>query len=190
MPHIWFPNFPLSLPALPSAPLHRDVRTLFCFFREGGGEDVWWVMALNTGHQHFSLFLCLCFSSSPSVCSSIALSLSSYFLQSLAIKYYRGGQGYVYEEDEEKRRFFLSPLLCPHSSTLLCLGLSSRASTSAEQKLWRSPPPHSFPYIFPSHYFVSKHKFVIFGAVTQNWKAKAKPRKGDKWRKFSGFAAD
>lgn len=45
MLHIWFPNFPPSLPpslpALPSAPLLSDVRTLFCFFRvmvvEGGG---------------------------------------------------------------------------------------------------------------------------------------------------------
>lgn len=37
MLHIWFPNFPPSLPALPSAPLHRDVRTLFCFFRVGWG---------------------------------------------------------------------------------------------------------------------------------------------------------
>lgn len=43
MLHIWFPNFLPSLPALPSAPLHHDVRTLFCFFWvvmvvvEGGG---------------------------------------------------------------------------------------------------------------------------------------------------------
>lgn len=42
MLHIWFPNFPPSLPALPSAPLHRHVRTLFCFFRVGGWRAEGW----------------------------------------------------------------------------------------------------------------------------------------------------
>lgn len=43
MLHIWFPNFPPTLPALPLAPLHRHVRTVFCFFSvEGvvGGGDM------------------------------------------------------------------------------------------------------------------------------------------------------
>lgn len=46
---------------------------------------------------------------------------------------------------------------------------------SAEQKLWQSP--HSFPKNFPSYIFVWKHKCVVFDAVTQNWKAKAKSQK-------------
>lgn len=132
MLHIWFPNFPPSPPCPPlSSPPPRCQDTVL-FFQGGergvmeGMSDEWWpwIQDINI----LSLSFCLYLSSSSSFCSSIALCLSSYFLQWIAFKHCGGGQGYMYEEKE------LSWSLCPHSPAFLCWGLSSRASTSAEQK--------------------------------------------------------
>lgn len=80
MLHIWFPNFP---PSLPSPRLPSTVMSGHCFvfsgWRWGDGGDVWWVMAQNTGHQH-----------SPSLhLSPLRLCAASlYFLHPLSIKHY------------------------------------------------------------------------------------------------------
>lgn len=80
MLHIWFPNFP---PSLPSPRLPSTVMSGHCFVFSGwwwgDGGDVWWVMAQNTGHQHSS-------SLPLSLLSPRAVSL--YFLHPISIKHY------------------------------------------------------------------------------------------------------
>lgn len=161
MLHIWFPNFLPSLPALPSAPLHHDVRTLFCFFWvvmvvvEGG--DVWWVMALNTGRQQSpSHFLCLCLSSSPSFCCSI-----SFLFHTIYTSSYR-----------REKRIKRSSFLCLHLSVLVPLYIVACVWAAGQPLVCRTKimtisSSSFFSLSFSSHIFVLQHTFVIFGAVTQ-----------------------
>lgn len=135
MLHIWFPNFPFSPAALPVAPLHRDVRTLFCFFRVMEGmSDEWWPWMQD-------------------------ITFPTLLFLSLVI-------GFLL--------FLFSRALTQALTWLFTEHRSQSAATSAKQKWRHHPPLHSSRW-FPFHDAVSKHPFVMSGAVTQ--KAKAKPRK-------------
>lgn len=99
MLHIWFPNFPPTLPALPSAPLHRDVRTLFCFFSVEGRE--WWRGCVMSDGPEYRT-------------TTFSLSSPLFFVLFLTIKSQRELNGYINEENEAL--FLCSPLFFTKSA--------------------------------------------------------------------------
>lgn len=110
MLHIWFPNFPPLLPTRLSAPLHHDVRTLFCFFRVAVGR--WWrgcLMSDGPAYRTSTFFL----SSSASASSSF-LHFAAFF--SLNIRDYRLGQKLHLLRWWRRASLFPSPLFASHQA--------------------------------------------------------------------------
>lgn len=111
MLHIWFPNFPPLLPTRLSAPLHHDVRTLFCFFRVAVGR--WWrgcLMSDGPAYRTSTFFL----SSSVSASSSSFLHFAAFF--SLIIRDYRLGQKLHLLRWWRRASLFPSPLFASHQA--------------------------------------------------------------------------
>lgn len=109
MLHIWFPNFPPLLPTRLSAPLHHDVRTLFCFFRVAVGR--WWrgcLMSDGPAYRTLTFFL------SSSASASSFLHFAGFF--SLNIRDYRLGQKLHLLRWWRRASLFPSPLFTSHQA--------------------------------------------------------------------------